>query len=170
MRKNKMKKNILIPVVCFVLCLSHFANATIYVDNVALPENSLTISDNSYNDSIIKLTEESELYIYSYGFDVELRYYIQAFDNTSINIISDAPVLVMYNLMDMFWVYEDAQIRSPSSLYIAFWRQVDPKTIWEIADVYSPENAVINIFVPEPTTLILLSVAAPLILRNKRQS
>jgi hypothetical protein len=163
-----MKKRVVL-IVCFVLYITPFANATIYVDDVALAANSLTISNASYNSSNIRLTGNSILNICSNGPDVSLQA-ISAFDNTSVNIISNAPVLVMHNLMDIFWTYEDLQIKYPPYIMVSFWRPWSPAYCWEIARVYSPDNAVINISVPEPATIALFGIAVPLILRKKRQN
>lgn len=165
-----MKTRILTTFV--VLYLAVTAQAAIYIDGNLYSEDVLDINaDSILNHWPIELTENSIVNIY-YNIDEGINQStITASDNSVVNLFSDVPVFVNFNLVDNFWTHEDIQIS-----YQNYPEQVSPSISGtdvylsgghsEIADVDLADDAVINVFVPEPTTLLLFGIGGLLIRRK----
>jgi hypothetical protein len=159
-----MKKWEAVILMMGVLFAGGLANAAIYINGNLYSEDVLDINaDSILNHWPIELTENSIVNIY-YNIDEGINQStITASDNSVVNLFSDVPVFVNFDLMNMFWTYEDIQIS-----YQNYPEQISPSISGtdvylggghsEIADVDLANDAVINVFVPEPTTLLLFGI------------
>jgi hypothetical protein len=186
-----MRSKYLTPIVFLIaFCISPFTGAAIFIDGQYQLGQTFDLTDSTYYNSNIMITGESVLSIYyqdsivdPYGqgdiYQPGVRFNIKVYDSAIINFIipaNDNPDFSFYlwdtgdnepaNFLEIIPGITINPITYSSASYTELWRSYSE----DVGQVLPPQIGVISLngdavmnFIPEPASLLLLSLGAILI-------
>ena len=144
-----------------MFCFVSISNASIYIDGQFESEDILDIIDSSYNKSSFIVDKESIINIHSNSDNFVNLSLIDIKDNSILNLYSDIPIFMMFNVMDVYEIKENFNFNRFSYSFdgdnIKFLRKYDDGYQW-ISSVNLADNAKVNVFIPEPISILILGV------------